>query len=158
MLTMTLVVNAGEVKGWPEQVKSVNYQASIDKSQQPMLVHGAKSSEKRPLLVGFHSWSGDYTQAGGEVVYARWCMESVKQALPAGLEKADADPLYGNKHVIFRKVLMNTRVTIFQGGHDIIYHAALNWLAQQRKGKPANWNVTAEHKLKTDENENVSGR
>lgn len=81
-----------------------------------------------------------------------------KQALPAGLEKSGVDPLYGEKQVIFRKVFMNTRVTIFQGGHDIIRHTALNWLAQQRKDKPANWNVAAKHSLKTNENESESGK
>ncbi len=38
-----------------------------------------------------------------------------KQALPAGGEKPEADRLYGEKHVIFRKASKNTRVTIFQG-------------------------------------------
>jgi len=101
MLAMSLVVNAGEVKGWPEQVKSVKYPASIDKSQQPMPEKNRIAPE---LIQAFYE----------------------KQALPAGL--------------------------------DIIRHTALNWLAQQRKDKPANWNVAAEYKLKTDENENVSGK
>jgi pimeloyl-ACP methyl ester carboxylesterase len=336
MLAMTLGVSADEVKGWPEQVKSVEYLASIDDSQQPMLVYGAKSKGKRPLLVGLHTWSGDYTQAGEEVVYARWCIEKdwhfihphfrgpnsnpdacgsekvvqdiidaveymkrqhnldtdriylvggsgggyvsllmagrapdiwagvsswvpisdirawweqndvgkhskyardiekavggrpdqsskaaqecvkrsaitylqnasavnldinagvtdghgggsvpfshslyafnqvvpeknridpqfiqtfyEKQALPAGLEKADADPLYGKKDVVFRNVFLNTRVTIFQGGHEVIHHAALNWLAQQRRGTPANWNVKAVDALKTNGNESESGK
>jgi len=63
-------------KGWPDEIKTINYPASSDKSQQPMLVRTAKSREKCPLLVGLHTWSGGYTQAGGEVVYARWCMEN----------------------------------------------------------------------------------
>ncbi len=74
---MPIVASAEEVvKGWPEQVKTVNYPASIDKSEQPMLVLTAESKEKRPLLVGLHTWSGGYDQAGAEAVYARWCIEN----------------------------------------------------------------------------------
>ena len=60
-------------KGWPAEIKTVHYQASIDKTQQPMLVYAAKSKDKRPLLVGLHTWSSNCTQAGGEVAYFRWC-------------------------------------------------------------------------------------
>ncbi len=323
-------------KGWPKEVSTITYQASIDKSQQPMLMYTAKSKENRPLLVGLHTWSAGYTQAGGEVVYARWCIENdwhfihphfrgpnwtpdacgskkvvqdiidaveymkrhhnvdtdriylvggsggghaailmagrapdiwggvsawvpisdirawweqkskgkrakyathiekavggrpdqnkkaadecvkrspityldraggvnldinagvtdghkggsvpfthslyafnkvvpekdridptlveafyEKQALPEGLEKADPDPLYGTKQPVFRRVSQNTRVTIFQSGHDIVHHAALNWLAAQRKGKPATWDVVASHDLKNTANEGESGK
>ena len=252
VIWIPMIASAAElVKGWPEQVKTVKYPASIDKSEQPMLALTAKSKEKRPLLVGLHTWSGGYEQAGGEATYARWCMENdwhfihphfrgpnwtpdacgsdkvvqdivdaVKymsqhhnvdtnriylvgvsgggyaalllaarapfthslyaynqivperdridqklieefyqtQTLPAGLDKADPDPLYGKKHVVFRKVSQNSRVTIFNGKHEIIHTAALNWLSQQRKNKPANWNVTAEHALKTNGNEGKSGK
>lgn len=81
-----------------------------------------------------------------------------KQTLPAGLEKADHDPLYRKKPVVFRKVHNNSRITIFQGGHEIIYNVALNWLAQQRKDRPANWKITAQHALKTEEKESKSGK
>jgi hypothetical protein len=64
-----------EKKGWPEPVRPVKYPASIDGSEQPMQAFTARSKEKRPLLVGLHTWSGDYKQTGGEVVDARWCME-----------------------------------------------------------------------------------
>ena len=336
MIAVTMSVIAAEVKGWPKQVKSIKYPASIDKSQQPMLVLTAKNTGKRPLLVGLHTWSGGYSQAGNEVVYARWCIEEdwhfihphfrgpnwtpdacgsdkvvqdiidaveymtkhynvdtnriylvgasggghasllmagrapdiwagvsawvpisdiyvwwqqkdagkhsqyarhiekavggrpdqsdqalqecvkrspitylqnasgvnldinagitdghsggsvpfthslyafnkvvpeknridpdliqkfyEKQALPAGLEKAERDLMYGKKQIVFRKVCKNSRVTIFQGGHDIIHNAALNWLAQQRKNKPANWNVTTETALETEKNESESGK
>jgi hypothetical protein len=32
-------------------------------------------------------------------------------------------------------------VTIFEGGHEILYAPGLNWLAQQQKGRPAMWKV-----------------
>ena len=78
--------------------------------------------------------------------------------LPEELPKADADPLYGQKQPIFRKTSGNTRVTIFEGGHEIIHQAALNWLAQQRKSKPANWEVKTIHYLKTSDKEGKANK
>jgi len=328
------VVDAAEV--WPDSVRTIKYAASVDNSDQPMLVYTAKSDNKRPLLVGLHTWSGSFSQAGGEVACARWCIENdwhfihpdfrgpnwtpdgcgsdkavqdiidavdymkanhniatdriylvgasggghasilmagrapeiwagvsswvpisdirawweqkregrqsgyadhiekavggrpddnetaaqecIKrspltylknaasvnldinagitdgheggsvpfthslyafnevvpkqdqisddfigsfyeaQQLPAGISKANADALFGEKSVVFRRTSGNTRVTIFQGGHEIIHEAALNWLAAQRKGKPANWKVTAKRTLKTDNKESHSGK
>ena len=43
------------------------------------------------------------------------------------------DPLYGDKRVLFRRASGNARVTIFDGGHEIIYEAALSWLAGTRE-------------------------
>lgn len=328
--------NDTKIEGWPEQVKEIKYLASADKTLQSMLLRAASDKSKRPLLVGLHSWSGDYRQAGGEVVYARWCIEKdwhfihpnfrgpnwtadacgsnkvvkdivdavaymkrkhqvdtdriyligvsggghasllmagrapdiwagvsawvpisdiqawweqkrsgshskyadhieksvggrpnevegakrecVKrspltyldkavevnldinagvtdghaggsvpfthslhafnrvaaekdrisrgfidsfyrqQALPAGCEEPELDSLYGNKNVLFRKVSENTRVTIFQGKHEIIHHAGLNWLACQRRGKPAVWTLENEYHLKTEESDAESGK
>jgi hypothetical protein len=61
--------------------------------------------------------------------------------LPAGWTAAEADPTYGAWTPLFRKSSGNTRVTIFQGGHEIVHQAALNWLAKQQRGKPAVWDV-----------------
>ena len=63
------------LKEWPQEIQTIQYPASIDKSQQPMLMYTAKCKEQRPLLVGLHTWSGGYNQVGGEIVYARWCIE-----------------------------------------------------------------------------------
>jgi len=322
--------------GWPEEVREIEVEASVDNTIQPMLTYTAKSQEKRPLLVGLHTWSGDYRQAGGQVVYARWCIERdwhfvhphfrgpnwtpeacgsekvvqdivdaveymtqhatvdtsriylagasgggyaallmagrtpeiwagvsawvpisdirawweqcdegpyskyarhiekavggrpdqnekaaqecvkrspvsylsraasvnldinagvtdghkggsvpfshalyafnsvvpavdrladdwiesfyARQGLPEGAAKADADPLYGDKDVIFRKISGNTRVSIFMGGHEIIHQAALNWLAAQRKGAPAVWNIEEICLIKTGKGESDSGK
>jgi len=56
-------------------------------------------------------------------------------------EPAGPDPLYGSKAPLFRRLSGNTRVTIFNGGHEIISNAALRWLAEQRKGMPAQWTI-----------------
>ncbi len=320
-------------KEWPPEIRAIDYPASADNSRQPMLAYRPTAQGKRPLLVGLHTWSGDYRQAGGEVAYARWCMErgwyfihpnfrgpnwhpdacgsdkvvqdivdaveymkqhndidgdriylagvsggghaallmagrtpqlwagvsawvpiadirawweqkadtnyarqiekavggradqsgaaarecvkrspatyldkasgvnldinagvtdghgggSVpfthalnafnsivpaadridprfaaafyeQQQLPQGMAAAAPDPLYGSKRVVFRKISGNTRVTIFQGGHEIVHKAALNWLAQQRRGQPAQWDIAEGHDLKTDAWEGQSGR
>lgn len=65
-----------------------------------------------------------------------------KQKVPEGQAKAKRDPVYGKrKQPVFRKTAGNCRITIFDGGHEIIHEAALNWLRLQEKGKPAEWEV-----------------
>jgi dipeptidyl aminopeptidase/acylaminoacyl peptidase len=76
--------------------------------------------------------------------------------LPAGLPAADPDPSYATWKPVFRKVSGNTRATIFEGGHEIVHQAALNWLAQQRKGQPAVWDV--KDFIKLDVGGGVSGK
>jgi len=64
-----------------------------------------------------------------------------KQSLPPELPAPKDDPLYKDKKLIFRKTTDHTRVNIFQGGHEIIPRAALNWLKEQTKSKPAKWSI-----------------
>lgn len=68
------------------------------------------------------------------------------------------DPLYGKRPPVYRKESGNTRVTLFQGGHEIIHLAALNWLAHQRKGAPAKWKVKKIAGLKTSNKETQSSK
>jgi len=49
-------------------------------------------------------------------------------AVPPHLAGDWPDPHYGAQRVLFRRQSNNTRVTIFDGGHEIIYGAALAWL------------------------------
>ncbi len=60
---------------------------------------------------------------------------------PAEAPPFTRDPLFGDKEVRYRKVSGNTRITIFEGGHEMIYLAGLNWLAAQRKDQPAVWEI-----------------
>ena len=58
--------------------------------------------------------------------------QSITDAVPV-------DKTYGAKRVLFRRQSGTARVTIFQGGHEIIPVAALHWLAkQQRMRAPKN--------------------
>lgn len=63
------------------------------------------------------------------------------QQLPPGWLAAKPDPLYGDKHVVFRRQSGQVRVTIFDGGHEIFYTPGLNWLAAQRRGQAAVWQI-----------------
>lgn len=68
------------------------------------------------------------------------------------------DPFYGANPPVYRKTHRNTRVTLFQGGHEILHEAALNWLAAQRKGRPANWNPPRTATLKASAADRESGK
>ncbi len=330
----------GEVKGYPPGVEEISFVSSGDQTSQPALFWKPEKSKsgKVPLLVGLHTWSGDYTQAGGEAVYARWCqqlgwafihpnfrgrnrspesmgsdlgvadiascvewakenaeidetriyaigvsggghasmlvaaklpeiwagvsawcgisdiaawhretseagranyakdIESALGGKPGDSEKIDKSawnrsplsalanakgvaldinhgvndgregsvpfthslhawnavveksermkggpidafygtqrvpaelsafevedpvPLFGEKQPLFRKTSGNTRVTIFNGGHEIVHIAALNWLAAQKKGQPVVWENPNPVKLKTASGESESGK
>ena len=59
--------------------------------------------------------------------------------VPPELGPAAADPLYASKPVLLRRTSGATRLTVFDGGHDILHEAALTWLEAQRHGKSAVW-------------------
>jgi dienelactone hydrolase len=80
------------------------------------------------------------------------------QTPPPGGDANLTDPLYGLHPPLYRNTKGNTRVTIFQGGHEIIHEAALNWLAAQRKGQPANWNPPKTATLKATASDRESGK
>ena len=63
--------------------------------------------------------------------------EFVKTAkVPEALRKeTDLDASYGRKSVLFRRKSGAARVPIFQGGHEIIPEAGLQWLAKQRRNE-----------------------
>ncbi len=65
------------------------------------------------------------------------------RTVPGELQRINAakpDSLYGNHVPIFRRTVGTSRLTLFDGGHEIVHEAALNWLAAQAKGRPVNWN------------------
>ncbi len=69
-----------------------------------------------------------------------------------------ADPLYGPRQPVFQRAHGATRVTIFDGGHEILHAVALNWLALQRRGQPATWEVLKPKPLDVEEFEIQSGK
>lgn len=68
------------------------------------------------------------------------------------------DALYGENAPLFRKTHGKVRVTIFQGGHEIVHEAALNWLAAQRKGQPVVWDPPKTATLRSSAAERESGK
>ena len=56
-----------------------------------------------------------------------------KAQVPPHLKKPLTDQTYKEKAPLFRRISGNARITIFDGGHEIVYEAALSWLAKQKK-------------------------
>jgi len=79
------------------------------------------------------------------------------QKLPSGWPAAAPNPLFGKRQPLFQAHQANTRVTIFEGGHEIVHEAALNWLLLQEKGKPAVWQVKNPIKLSVQGDHSKSG-
>lgn len=66
---------------------------------------------------------------------------TAKTKVPDEVRWTVADPLYQRGPVLFRKISGPVRVTLFNGGHQIFPEAGLAWLAHQRKGQPADWDI-----------------
>lgn len=83
------------------------------------------------------------------------------QSIPGELTRfrvETGDELYGKRQPLFRMIHQNTRLTLFDGGHEIVHVAALNWLSAQRKGTPAVWGISDPVKLSTSNTDSESGK
>lgn len=61
-------------KGWPQEIREINYLSKADNTKQPALFYAPTvRGEPRPLLVGLHSWSSNYRQNNS--LYGKWCIE-----------------------------------------------------------------------------------
>ena len=57
-----------------------------------------------------------------------------------GLEYQDADPAFGETYaILMRRQSANARMTLFEGGHNILPATAFEWLSRQIKGKAPDW-------------------
>ena len=69
--------NQRDEAGFPQEITEVRIQSSIDQTLQPSLAYFPPPSKTHgrstPLLVGLHSWSGDYQQAAN-IPMAEWCV------------------------------------------------------------------------------------
>ena len=112
-------------------------------------IHDGRSGSV-PFTHSLHAWNA--VVPGSQQMEVNKVQAFYKSQKPPSPEPAP-DALYGKKQPRFRKTCQNTRITIFEGGHEILHHAALNWLAAQRKGEPAVWEIkTPEDYLKGDAN------
>jgi len=66
---------------------------------------------------------------------------AINRKVPEGQAAATPDELYERAPVLYRKTSGDARITVFDGGHEIVVEAALGWLEQQQKGSPALWNL-----------------
>lgn len=76
----------------------------------------------------------------------RWINEFYEtQQCPSNLyfqaNESEEDFLFQGRTIYFRRVQDSARVTIFEGGHEVLHVAALNWLKQQQKGQLAKWRI-----------------
>lgn len=80
-------------------------------------------------LRGFNALAGEADRLSEEQIGV-----FVEQArVPEGLETDIDDPVYGDRRPLFRRASGEARITIFDGGHEIVYPAALDWLSRQAK-------------------------
>lgn len=56
------------------------------------------------------------------------------EKVPAHLAAEESDPAYGSHTVYLRKISRLSRLTLFEGGHNIFPAIAGAWLARQRRG------------------------
>jgi len=57
---------------WPPEIRTESFTSPADGSEQKTLLYAPPGAEPVPLLVAFHTWSGDYRQ--DESPYAQWCI------------------------------------------------------------------------------------
>jgi hypothetical protein len=58
---------------------------------------------------------------------------SERGSVPTGLRFEGTDPDFAGARVLFRRRSANVRLTVFDGGHEVVVAAALRWLAEQKK-------------------------
>ena len=63
-----------------------------------------------------------------------------EEAVPEHLKFEGVDPGYGENKVLFRRKSGIVRVTIFEGGHDLLPGPAFGFLEQQVRGSEPVWN------------------
>ena len=80
------------------------------------------------------------------------------RAVPTDLLFRDSDPLYATRPVLFRRLSENARITVFNGGHDIVHEAGLTWLEAQARGMDPVWEVAPHEPVVLDTKAAASGR
>jgi len=61
------------------------------------------------------------------------------ERVPEHLRWDSEDPAYAANKVLLRKISGNARLTLFEGGHDLLGPAGLAFLAECRRGKSPDW-------------------
>ena len=117
--------------------------ASLAAAKMPLDINSGFSDGRKgsvPFLHGLRAFNSVAAEAD-QLDEAEMTQYYLSQKLPDGWSEASPDPVYARWKPLFRRTSGNARITIFDGGHEIVHQAALNWLALQRKGFPAQWEV-----------------
>ena len=64
-----------------------------------------------------------------------------RESVPPHLRYQGSDPAYGAIPIYLRKISNRVRLTIFEGGHNILPAAACAWLANQQKPLTPDWQI-----------------
>lgn len=78
--------------------------------------------------------------------------------VPADVGAAAVDRLYASQPVLLRRTSGSTRLTVFDGGHDIVHEAGHTWLEGQRRGAAPNWDVQPHMPPVLDRSSTASGK
>jgi len=62
-----------------------------------------------------------------------------EQKIPEKFGVPEPDPAFGKNPVLFRRQSGLARITIFEGGHDILFDTGMEWLARQKRGTAPDW-------------------
>ncbi|MFA6930208.1 MAG: prolyl oligopeptidase family serine peptidase [Lentisphaeria bacterium] len=62
-----------------------------------------------------------------------------EEKVPKHLRWLENDPAFGTYLVYLRKQSKRVRLTLFEGGHDLLIWPALDWLERQKKGQQPDW-------------------
>ncbi len=108
-----------------------------------------------PFLHSLRAWNA---VVGGAAAMPEAFLTGFYDTRKVAAPKPPEDPLYGIRQPIFQRAQGNARVTIFEGGHEIVHTVALNWLARQRQGRPAVWQVDNPVPFVVDETLTQSGK
>ena len=63
------------------------------------------------------------------------------EKIPPHLAAKEHDPAYGEHTVYLRKQSRKVRLTLFEGGHDILPESAFEWLDRQVSGRAPDWSA-----------------
>ena len=66
---------------------------------------------------------------------------TAEQKIPEKFGVPEADPAFAEKPIHFRRQSNLARITIFEGGHDCVHEAGLDWLAKQNRKSAADWSA-----------------
>lgn len=112
-----------------------------------------------PFSHSLHAWNAVIEKTHPEAALSDQAIDAFYDSQESPDAAPAADPLYPDvQQPVFRRSAGNTRITIFEGGHEILHDAALNWLAAQRKGQAANWQVERTHSMKVKASDKESGK